>query len=121
MMHETRRWCVSTVATPEDLARMLTERTHTLCAGFRVEGFPPYLFLNDATHEDGAGEFACVKILGPSQWLQIESITFSWVSTGQALELIQAALRGDYDGHDFARAVTVRQDTPERHRCRHCA
>lgn len=61
MFHAKRRWAVSPVATPEDLARMLTERTWTLCSGFFVQGHDEYLFLNDSTHEDGAGEWGVIK------------------------------------------------------------
>jgi hypothetical protein len=57
MMHSRRRFCVSPVATAAELAHMLTERTWTLCSGFYVVGHENYLFLNDATHEDGAAEF----------------------------------------------------------------
>ena len=58
MMHAHRRFCVSPVQSFEELAWMLTERTWTLCSGFYVQGHENYLFLNDATCEDGAGEFA---------------------------------------------------------------
>lgn len=58
MMHCKRRWSVAPVATAEELAHMLTERTWTLCSGFSVVGHDGYLFLNDATSEDGAGEYA---------------------------------------------------------------
>ena len=124
MMHEKRRWCVGKVATAEDLAEMLTQRTWTLCSGFQVEGHPSYLFLNDATHEDGALEVGVVRITGPSTWIQIESITFSWASREDGLRYIQAALRGDYDAHDFARPVDLqgRLDRPKEHRrCHLCA
>ena len=58
MMHKNRVHCVGPVASAEELARMLTERTWTLCSGFYVEGHDAYLFLNDSTCEDGAGEFS---------------------------------------------------------------
>jgi hypothetical protein len=58
MMHRMRRWGVSPVATAEELAHMLSERTWTLCSGFFVAGHEDYLFVSDATSEDGAGEFA---------------------------------------------------------------
>lgn len=64
LMHDKRRWSVSSVASPEELARMLTERTWTLCSGFTVAGHERYMFLNDATSEDGAGEFGIVKVEG---------------------------------------------------------
>src|ERR1017187_4285744 len=37
-----------------------TERTWTLCSGFYVQGHECHLFLNDSTHEDGAGEWGVI-------------------------------------------------------------
>ncbi len=123
MMHTNRRWVVSPVVSTEELARMLTERAWTLCSGFYVEGHP-YLFLNDATHEDGAGEFGIVKTVESSEWLQVESITFSWCSLADAERHIKAALAGEFDVNDFARKVDLKGclDTPAEHqRCHLCA
>lgn len=120
-MHEKRRWCVSTIATPEELARMLTERTWTLCSGFTVAGHDRYVFLNDATSEDGAGEFGVIVRDG-SQYRQIESITFSWCGYEDGLRYILQALAGEMDRSDFARPVTVALEVPEQHRrCHLCA
>ena len=122
-MHAQRGFCINPVASAEELARMLTERTWTLCSGFYVQGHENYLFLNDATHEDGAGEFAAiVGGLGAERHVQIESITMSWCSFEQALTHIQDALAGRWDRNDFARPVTLRLETPEQHqRCPLCA
>jgi hypothetical protein len=124
MLHQKRRWLLSTVASAEELARMLTQTTYTLCSGFYVAGHGEYLFLNDATHEDCAGEYACVKSLGPSEWIQLESITFSWCSTERALDLVRAALAGEFDANDFARKIDLagKLDAPAQHgRCHLCA
>jgi len=43
VMHK-RRWCVSAVATVEELAQKLTQHTWTLCTGFFVQTHPRYLF-----------------------------------------------------------------------------
>lgn len=73
MMHSTRRWVIAPVASIEDLARMLTQRTWTLCSGFYVEGHPETIFLNDATHEDGAAEFGAARRLSrPRYWQAIQ-------------------------------------------------
>lgn len=45
MMHDRRRWCVSAVASAEELAALLTQRTWTLCSAFVVRGHESYLFL----------------------------------------------------------------------------
>lgn len=123
MMHRHRVWCVSTVPSAEELARKLSEATWTLCTGFRVAGHEDYLFLNDATSEDGAAEFGIVKRgVDGEQDLQIESITFSWCTDAQALAHIRAALAGNYDRSEFARPVTIRIQTPDEHgRCPLCA
>ena len=122
MMHDQRRWSLSEAASPEALAAMLTGRTWTLCSGFFVDGHPDTLFLNDATHEDGAGEYAVVRRRADGTFLQVESITFSWSDVPSAARMIREALAGAYDAHDFARPVQPRLDPPEQHhRCHLCA
>ena len=122
MMHARRIFCVSPVASAEELAHMLTERTWTLCSGFYVQGHERYLFLNDSTCEDGAGEFAVIAgALGATHHVQIESITFSWCAFDEAVKHMQDALAGRMDANDFARPVTLRLETPEQHkRCHLC-
>jgi hypothetical protein len=103
MMHARRRFCISAVRDAEQLARMLTEHTWTLCAAFLVAAHPDYLFLNDATHEDGAGEYAVIKgSLVAIRHVQIESITFGWCGFDQALHLIRKALAGDMESSSWA-------------------
>jgi hypothetical protein len=55
MMHKHRCSCVGPIEDPAQLAEWLTQRSWTLCTGFAIAG---YLFLNDATSEDGAQEYA---------------------------------------------------------------
>ena len=79
-MHAHRRFCVSPVASAEELAHMLTERTWTLCSGFYVQSDMKYLFLNDChvrgwrrrVRRDRGGS-------ATEQHVQIESITFELV------------------------------------------
>lgn len=122
-MHNRRRWCVSAVATAEELAEKLTQHTWTLCTGFFVQSQPRYLFLNDATHEDGAGEFGVVAGGMDGPHVQIESITFSWCSIDEALDHIRKTLAGDYDTSSFAHSLELagRLEPPDRHRCHLCA
>jgi len=122
-MHGRRTFCISPVASAEELAHMLTERTWTLCSGFYVQGHEGYLFLNDATCEDGAGEFACIAGgIDAERNVQIESITFSWCTFDQAVQHVNDALAGRFDQNEFARPVTLRLETPEQHqRCPLCA
>jgi hypothetical protein len=122
MLHR-RRWCVSPVATAEELAAMLSQRTWTLCSGFYVQTNRHYLFLNDATHEDGAAEFGIIAGGMEGPHLQIESITFSWCTPEAAVENVRKTLAGEYDVSSFARAIDLagQLDRPEQHRCHLCA
>ncbi len=122
MMHTRRVWCLSAVESPGALAHMLTQRTWTLCAAFCVVGREDYLFLNDATCEDGAGEFAILKRLPDGTYLQVESVTFSWCDERQGLAHIEEALARKYDGYDFVRLVRPVIETSQQHgRCGSCA
>lgn len=118
MMHKKRIHCVGPVDTALHLAQKLTGSTWCLCTGFSVEGHPEYLFLNDATHEDGAGEYGVIKKT-PEGFLQVESITFSWTTADQALDYIEKALRGEFDSQGWP--VTVHLDESPRHHCHLCA
>jgi hypothetical protein len=115
---------ISPVATSQELADMLTQRTFTLCSGFFVAGHDAYLFLNDATSEDGAGEYGACKRLGDERFVQIESITFSWMDAPRALEMIRQILAGECDASAFAHTVDLRGrlDRLQDHgRCHFCA
>jgi hypothetical protein len=123
MMHANRRWHLADVESADALAKMLTERTWTLCSAFSIQGHEEYLFLNDATHEDGAGEWAVCKRLRDGTYMQIESITFSWCNATEALAYVEDALAGKFDVSDFlVRQVIPRIDAPGMHRdCLLCA
>ena len=88
-----------------------------------MQEHPQYLFLNDATSEDAAAEYAIVKgRRGAASHVQIESVTFSWCDEGRALQYVREALAGAYDQAEFVAPVTCRLETPEQHgRCHHCA
>ena len=122
MMHDKRVWSIHTVDSAEELARLLAKTTQTLCSGFQIAGHEQYLFLNDATSEDGAAEYGVIKGgFTATDHQQIESITFSWCSTEEALVHIRATLAGSYDASEFARPVTLRLETPNDHgRCPLC-
>jgi hypothetical protein len=124
MFHHDRVWRVIEVESAEELAHLLTATTQTLCSAFVVAGHPEYLFLNDATSEDGAAEFAVVHGgLAAANCRQIESITFSWCSYKKALKYIRTALSGGYDEESFFPGVlTARIESCDEHgRCTFCA
>ena len=118
MMHKRRVHCVGSVDTAEHLAQKLTGSAWCLCTGFYVEGHPEYLFLSDATHEDGAGEYGVIKKT-PDGFLQVESITFSWCDVPKARDYIERTLRGEFDSQGYP--VKVFLETPEKHSCGLCA
>jgi|ThiBio_1000_plan_1041568.scaffolds.fasta_scaffold01168_20 hypothetical protein len=119
MMHAQRIWSVTAIKSVEELARKLTESTWTLCTAFEHHG---YLFLNDATSEDGAQEYSVVKRLGRGTFLQVESITFGWCTFERALDHIRSVTDGRDHTNDFATRVAPRLEPADRHgRCPHCA
>jgi hypothetical protein len=118
-MHRKRRWCVQPAATAEDLAAKLTEHSWTLCTGFSLGD---YTFLNDATSEDGAQEYAVLAPLEEGGHVQVESITFSWCTRERALELIREVLAGKFDAERSLLPLSLTLDTAEAHgRCPLCA
>jgi len=86
-MHTRRCFQVTLVAGLDDLAEKLADHTWTLCTAFQYRS----LLLNDATSEDGAQEFAVFRIpeqfvdgtIPSGTYLQIESITVSWMGAGR--------------------------------------
>jgi hypothetical protein len=145
MMHNNRVWCVARVATAEELAEKLTQCTWCCCSGFELGG---YLWLNDATCEDGAQEYAVVRKPTDAEphYRQVESITASWCSAVQLLQYIHDVQLGSatigcgagpvvvaksladlslalgVNDQPQAYVVHPRIETPEQHgRCPHCA
>lgn len=120
MFHTNRTWCVTPVASAEELANKLTSIVWTCCTAFELDG---YLWLNDSTSPDSAAEFAVLKRPSPGgPLLQVESITFGWCDYDTSLAYIQQALRGEFDASTFAHEVHPRLQTPQEHgRCHHCA
>ena len=133
MMHKRRLWSVYYVPTIRDLAEKLTEYSWCLCNGFQIGS---YVFLNDATSEDGAQEFGVVRTDQPlfartnrknSERVytvnQIESITASWMDRAEMEEFITELLRGEAD---FTRpkgwaGTKIMIDHGRGHRCILCA
>jgi hypothetical protein len=51
--------------------------------------------------------------------MQVESVTYSWMTNGEALKSIEAALAGEFDAQGWP--VTIRLDESPNHRCHLCA
>ena len=121
MLHTRRRWAITDVTSADELARLLTEHTWTLCTGFAFRG---YLFLNDSTSADAIQEYAVVKKDGPSREpRQVESWTVSWTkSREKAVAYIEEFVSGACDESAFAYAIPVAWEPSAAHdRCPHCA
>ena len=118
MMHTRRLWGFVWAESIEDLCDILTSKVMTCCAAFKLEhGGRRFLFLNDAKSEDGAQEYAILR-LDRNAWLQIESVTFSWCTKEKAVRIVTEILEGAdvTEGRylpNFERA--------DRHRCALCA
>ena len=136
-MHKTRIWCVGETdsenfqafarrmdpriqegETDTDLllATVLTQSSLVSCSGFRHKG---YLYLNDQTSADGAGEWGIVR---ESDMRQVESITFGWMDKAvEALIEIRKINNGEFT-QDYATIPVDQLQTKEQHgTCRHCA
>ncbi len=86
MMHNRRVFRVVEnhySASPEALAKTLTEHDWCTCNGFRLG---PLAFLNDSTSADGAQEYA---VYDTRTGHQIESLTVSWMTA----ERLEACIR----------------------------
>jgi hypothetical protein len=97
MMHENRVFCLTVVATEEELAEKLIHQTWCCCAAFQLQSSPDTLFLNDSTSPDGIQEYAVLRRL-EATWFQVESITFGWIKCiDKAVGYIREAITGIYD------------------------
>jgi hypothetical protein len=118
MLHSKRIWSIFPAENAEWLAEQVTQYTYCGCNGFRLG---EYLFVNDATCADGAQEYAVLKAAG-AQYLQIESLTFSWMTQAKALAIIRRVLAGEFDHEQYGRIEPGRLQTPEEHGlCHLCA
>jgi len=116
LFHKKRTWSVAPVASPEDLAEKLIEHTWTLCTGFERQG---WLFLNDALSEDGAQEYGVIQ-RQTDKLIQVESVTFSWMTPDKALAFIRETLEGKLEV--MYGEVKLKLETPETHgTCPLCA
>ena len=118
MLHSNRIWSAVPAESAEWLAEQLTQYTYCGCNGFQLGD---YLFVNDATCADGAQEYGVLRAAG-DHFVQIESLTFSWMTQPKALAIIRRVLAGEFDQEQYDTVDRRRIQTPEEHgRCHHCA
>ena len=118
MFHRKRQWSIVPIDDAEALAEKLTQSTWCGCNGFRLG---KYLFVNDSTSPDGAQEYGVLQPAG-KDFAQIESLTFSWMTPIQALDIIRRVQAGEFDREQYDLITAERLESPEQHgRCHHCA
>ncbi len=118
MLHRQRSWSIAPVDNAETLSKKLTQSTWCGCNGFQLGR---YLFVNDSTSPDGAQEYGVLKPVGKG-FAQIESLTFSWMTPVQALDIVRRVLAGEFDREQYDLITAERLESPEQHgRCHHCA
>jgi len=117
-LHSKRIWSIFPAESAEWLAERLTQYTYCGCNGFRLG---EYLFVNDATCADGAQEYGVLRLAG-DHYVQIESLTFSWMTETQALDIIQRVLAGEFDAEQYGLVDARQLESPQDHgRCPLCA
>jgi len=117
MFFEQRHYQVRAVKDAAELAKLLTQYTWCGCTGFAYGGA---LFLNDSSSADGAQEYALCTLDG----VQVDSVTFGWMSKDQAEAFLVDCLPDIVTGRTpvMQRTVPIHIDTYQDHgRCRHCA
>jgi hypothetical protein len=118
MLHSRRIWSIAPADSADWLAEQLTQYTWWACNGFRLDD---YVFVNDATCADGAQEFGVLRGEG-DHFVQIESLTFSWMTGKEAATIIRRVLAGEFDNERYGTVDASRLQTPEQHgHCHLCA
>ena len=118
MLHSKRLWSITPAENADCLAKQLTQYTWCGCSGFRLGN---YVFVNDTTCADGAQEFGVLREQADG-FIQIESLTFSWMAEKDARTIIRRVLAGEFDNEQYGMVDASRLQTPEQHgRCHQCA
>lgn len=112
MLHSQRIWFINPVADPDWLADQLCNHTSVGCQAFELDG---YVYANDSTSGDGAQEYAVLRPISDGEFIQIESITFSWCSFTQAREYIACVSRGEFDSNQYGVISRSRFQTMTEH------
>jgi len=90
------RFVITEVESPEKLAEMITRFVWMPDIGFRIQGYPEFLFLNRSTSVHNIQEFAFLRrAAAPDAYLLVASITVGFCSPKEALEYIHQTLAGE--------------------------
>jgi hypothetical protein len=112
MLHSQRIWFINPVADPDWLADQLCDHTCVGCQAFELDG---YVYANDSTCGDGAQEYAVLRPVSNREYVQVESITFSWCSVTQAREYIARVSRGQFNSNHYGVISRSRFQTMAEH------
>jgi hypothetical protein len=102
----TRRvYNLKTCTAKEMLEDLTHTKTWTLCTGWKVGDT---LYLNDSTSEDGAQEYAVLRVRSEDGRLsaqQFESVTFGWMELDEIKDFIDQTWNADIETGDYAEIV----------------
>ncbi len=116
MLHKNRVRNIKCMNDVNELAKELTQITWVGCQGFKIKN---YYLLNDSTSEDSAQEYTIVWAT-KGVLLEIESVTFGWMSTDSAEKFLREMLNGKYNNHIY-RVCSKKILETENHKCALCA
>ena len=115
MIHTDRVFNIKTCSADEMIADFGHTRSWTLCSGWRVGDT---LYLNDAFSEDGAQEYAVIRVGGDSA-IQFDSVTFGWMEADRIAAYIRETW--NCDAQDYSWRVTVHVNDGHGQTCPLCA
>ena len=97
-----RVYNIKTCNAEEMLEDLTHTKTWTLCTGWRVGDT---LYLNDSTSEDGAQEYAVLRVqpgVGCLFAEQFESATFGWMTLEEIKDFIDQTWNANIESGDYA-------------------
>ncbi len=104
--NSTRRvYDIKSCNTEEMFSDLVHTKTWTLCTGWRVGDT---LYLNDSTSEDGAQEYAVLRVQPRNGRLfakQFESVTFGWMTLEEIKDFIEQTWNANIESGDYAELV----------------
>lgn len=102
-----RTYNIKPCTADEMLSDLVHTKTWTLCTGWRVG---ETLYLNNSTSEDGAQEYAVLRVQPGAGRLvakQFESVTFGWMTLEEIEDFIEQTWNADIETGDYAEIAHV--------------
>jgi hypothetical protein len=117
MIYSSRRFRVTNIESPAEMAKLLTEHTYCACNGFRI-ATTPWLLLNDSFSPDGAQEYA---VFNETNGAQVESITASWMTREELAAFLNGIIDRPVESEHPAAVTRIPATDHPVGSCRHCA